>query len=63
MDSRIYLTYDEKLDSKQGAVLKLSARYSAYQRSRYYPNDRGYYVIEMKIYPGNRWNIKPRSYV
>jgi hypothetical protein len=63
VDRRIYLTYGKKLDSEQGAVLKLGTKYSAYQRSRHYPNDRGYYVIEMRIYPGNRWNIKPRSFV
>ncbi len=48
----------EKLDSKKGAVLKLGSRESSF--SRY---DRGYYEIEMKIYPGNRWNIRPRSFI
>ncbi len=71
---RIVLTADRdfgvalirKLDSKEGAVLKLGADYPV-GRSLYAPRGGpagwGGYVIEMKIYPGNRWNIKPRSLV
>ena len=43
--------------------MKVGTRYSMYRGVGYYPYERGYYVIEMKIYPGNRWNIKPRSFV
>ncbi len=69
---RIALTADRdfgvaltrKLDSKEGAVLKLGADYPhgrAVQSPR--PSRQGGYDIEMKIYPGNRWKIKPRGLV
>jgi hypothetical protein len=53
-----------KLNSKEGAVLKLGADYHpgpAAQSLR--PARWGGYEIEMTIYPGNRWNIKPRGLV
>ncbi len=66
---RISLTADRdfgvvltrELDSKKGAVLKLGADCPPGWRSLVYPHERGAYEIEMKIYPGNRWNIKPRA--
>jgi hypothetical protein len=69
---RIALTADRdfgvalirKLDSKEGAVLKLGADFPAGPAAQYRsPAGWGGYVIEMRIYPGNRWNIKPRSLV
>lgn len=48
-----------QLDSKDGAVLRLTAQNDS-RRSR---NDRGYYEIQMTIYAGNRWDIKPRSFL
>ncbi|MGA2938284.1 MAG: hypothetical protein ABSF52_14445 [Syntrophobacteraceae bacterium] len=69
-NDRIALTADRdfgvaltrKLDSKEGAVLKLGTNYPhgpAVQSLR--PERWGGYEIEMRIYPGNRWNIKPRG--
>jgi len=58
----VYFTFSRKLNSPKGAVLKLKTRYS-FDRPVMYRTDRGYYVFEVKIYPGNRWNIKPRSFV
>jgi len=58
----VYFTFSRKLNSPKGAVLKLKTRYS-FAHPVMYRTDRGYYVIEVKIYPGNRWNIKPRSFV
>ncbi len=55
-----------KLDSKEGAVLKLGADYSRGQNleaPRGGPARAGGCEIEMKIYPGNHWNIKPRGLV
>ncbi|MGA2025523.1 MAG: hypothetical protein ABSH17_00455 [Syntrophobacteraceae bacterium] len=55
-----------KLDSKEGAVLRLGADYPAGHNlgaPRGGPAGWGGYVIEMRIYPGNRWNIKPRGLV
>jgi hypothetical protein len=59
-----------QLDSKEGAVLKLGADYprrpggsiSTLREAapRGDPSRRVGYEIEMIIYPGNRWNIKPR---
>ncbi len=43
------------LDSKEGAVLKLGADCSWRGRSLY--------EIEVRIYPGKRWNIRPKSLV
>ena len=59
---RVYFTYSRSLNSPQGAVLKLETMYPFEHPviSRRY---QGYYVIEVKIYPGNRWNTKPRSFV
>jgi hypothetical protein len=50
-----------KLDSKEGAVLKLGADCFAYCGPHSYLDGWHRYEIEIKIYPGNRWNIKPRS--
>jgi len=67
---RIVLTADRdfgvaltrKLDSKEGAVLKLGADYPAGPAFQYRsPAGWGGYVIEMRIYSGNRWKIKPRG--
>ncbi len=52
-----------KLDSKEGAVLKLGADYPRGPRALVHPHGPGGYEIEMTIYPGNRWNIKPRGLV
>jgi len=58
---RVYFTFSKKLDSPQGAILELQTMYSFDRAiSR---RGGGYYVIEVKIYPGNRWNIPPRSFV
>lgn len=62
VDSRVYFTFSRNINSPQGAVLKVKTRY-AFDRPDMYRTDRGYYVIEVTIYPGNRWNIKPRSFV
>ncbi len=56
-DFGVVLTRD--LDSKKGAILKLGADYPPGRRSLIYQHERGAYEMEMKIYPGNRWNIKP----
>ncbi len=53
----------EKLESREGAVLKVGARPDRNARSRGARYDRGYYEIEMRIYSANRWNLKPRSYL
>jgi hypothetical protein len=50
-----------KLDSKDGAVLKLGAQCYEYAWLRSYGDDRQRCEIEMTIYPGNRWNIRPKS--
>jgi hypothetical protein len=62
-DGRVYLTYSRNPDSKEGALVKVGTGHPMYRSVDYNPRERGYYVIEMKIYPGNRWNIKPRSFV
>jgi hypothetical protein len=62
VDRMVYFTYSSNINSQQGAVLKLETMYS-FQRPVTYRADRGYYVVEVKIYPGNRWNIKPRRFV
>lgn len=62
VDSRIYFTVSRSINSPKGAVLKVKTRHAS-DRPDMYRTDRGYYVIEVKIYPGNRWNIKPRSFV
>ncbi len=63
VDRRVYFTYAGDSNSKRGALVKVGTRYPVSRRAGFYPNERGYYVIEIKIYPGNRWNIKPRSFV
>ena len=59
---RVYFTYSRSLNSPQGAVLKLETMYP-FERRVISRRDRGYYLIEVRIYPGNRWNTKPRSFV
>jgi hypothetical protein len=60
---RVYFSYTSGIDSKNGAFVKATTAGPAYGPAGFYPYQRGYYVIEMRIYPGNRWNIKPRSFV
>ncbi len=62
VDLSVYFTFSKNLNSPKGAVLKLETRPSS-DHPVMYRTDRGYYIIEVKIYPGNRWNIKPRSFV
>ena len=62
VDRSVHFTFSRNINSPRGAVLKLKTTYS-FDRPVIYPTDRGYYVITVKIYPGNRWNIKPRSFV
>jgi len=54
-----------RLNSKDGAVLKLGAKpvRSNTIRRREPSRDGGYYKVEIMIYPGNKWNIMPRSYL
>jgi hypothetical protein len=59
---RVYLTYTRNPDSKEGALVRVGTRRPMY-RSVYHMYEHGYYLIEVRIYPGNRWNIKPRSFV
>jgi len=63
VDGRVYVTYTRNYHPVEGALVKVGTRYPPYVRAGFYPHERGYYVIELKIYPGNRWNIKPRSFV
>jgi len=62
-EGRVYLTYSRNPDSRDGALVKVGTGYPMFRGVGYRPYERGYYVIEMKIYPGKRWNIKPRSFV
>jgi len=62
VNRKVYFTFSRNINSPKGAVLKLETRRS-FDRPAMYRTDRGYYVIEVKLYPGNRWNIKPRSFV
>ncbi len=52
-----------RLDSKEGAVMKLGAK--PVRRDQVHPGasfrDNGRYEVEVRIYSGNRWNIRPRS--
>ena len=61
VNRRVYFTFLRALDSPQGALLELKTM-SSFERvaSR---RAGGYYKVEVKIYPGNRWNIMPRSFV
>ncbi len=62
-EGRFGPTLSSRLDSREGAVLKLGSRAAqdSYDRERPPARESGYYDIRMTIYPGNRWNIKPRS--
>jgi hypothetical protein len=51
------------LDSKEGAVLKLGADCSGCGRLQMYQDELRRYEIEVRIYPGKRWNIRPKSLV
>jgi hypothetical protein len=62
-NGRVYLAYSKNPDSKEGALVKVGARSPTNRSAGYRPGEHGYYVIEMKIYTGKRWNIKPRSFV
>ncbi|HYA40184.1 MAG TPA: hypothetical protein VEF34_02690 [Syntrophobacteraceae bacterium] len=61
VNRRVYFTFLRRLNSEQGALLELKTMGSfepvAYRRCR------GHYEVEVKIYPGNRWNLMPRSFV
>jgi len=61
VNRRVYFTFLRHLDSQQGTLLELKTMRSfdpaAYRRCR------GHYEVEVKIYPGNRWNLMPRSFV
>jgi len=61
VNRKVFLTFSESLNSSQGAVLKLVTM-PMFERPVAYRPD-GHYVIEIKIYPNNRWNITPRSFV
>jgi hypothetical protein len=61
VNREVYFTFQEDLDSPQGALRELKTM-QPFERADY-RRSRGYYTIEVKIYPGNRWNIMPRSYV
>jgi hypothetical protein len=50
-----------KLNTKGGAVLKIGADCFAGGWERLRMDDWGSYEIEMRIYQGNRWNIRPKS--
>ena len=50
-----------KLNSRNGAVLKLGADCSAYRWQRFPMDDWGSCEVEIRIYKGNRWNIRPKS--
>ncbi|MEN6439682.1 MAG: hypothetical protein ABFD97_14000 [Syntrophobacter sp.] len=54
-----------RLDSKDGAILKLGAKplHGNTIRRREPSRGDGYYKVEIVIYPGNKWNIMPRSYL
>lgn len=62
-EGRLYFTYTNGLNSKAGALVKVGVAHPYYVRAGYNPYESGYYMIEVKIYPGNRWNIRPRSFV
>ncbi len=63
VDRRVYFTFSRDINSPQGGVLELKTAGSAEGPAIYRTADAGYYVVEVKIYPGNRWNIKPRRFV
>jgi len=52
-----------RLDSKDGAILKVGAKHPGRQRFDHdlYRGDNGRCEVEIRIYSGNRWNLKPRS--
>ncbi|MGC9194318.1 MAG: hypothetical protein ACP5IL_02555 [Syntrophobacteraceae bacterium] len=59
---RVYFTFSGNLDSRRGARLTLKTMYS-FERPVYYRGAAGYYVVRIRIYPDNRWRIRPRSLV
>lgn len=62
VNRRVYFTFSRGLNSRRGAVLKLRTMYS-FERPVYFRGGPGYYVIQVRIYPDNRWRILPRSLV
>lgn len=54
-----------RLNSKDGAILKLGAKPLERNtiRRRESSREDGYYKVEIMIYPGNKWNLTPRSYL
>ena len=62
VNRRVYFTYSRGLNSRQGAKLVLKTMYS-FERPVFFRGGRGYYVIQVQIYPDNRWRIMPRSLV
>ena len=59
---RVYFTFSRGLNSPRGAVLELKTMYS-FERPANFRGGQGYYVIQVLIYPDNRWRIMPRSLV
>jgi hypothetical protein len=59
---RVYFTFSRGLNSPRGALLELKTMYS-FERPAYFREGGGYYVIQVLIYPDNRWRIMPRSLV
>jgi hypothetical protein len=60
---RVYVTYTSNFHPQEGVLVRVGTRSPAYMRAGNDPYGHGYYVIELTIYPGNRWNIRPRSFV
>jgi hypothetical protein len=50
-----------KLNTKDGAVLRFGTECSEYAWRRFQGDYGERYEVEMRIYPGNRWNIRPKS--
>ncbi|MDR3568231.1 MAG: hypothetical protein P4L43_09415 [Syntrophobacteraceae bacterium] len=59
---RVYFTFSRGLNSPRGAILELKTMYS-FERPVNLRGAPGYYVIQVQIYPDNRWRIMPRSLV
>lgn len=62
VNRRVYFTYSGGLNSRHGAILELKTMYS-FERPVFFRGGRGYYIIQVQIYPDNRWRIMPRSLV
>lgn len=59
---RVYFTFSRGLDSRRGALLELRTM-GSFERPSYFRAGPGHYVIQVRIYPDNRWRIMPRSLV